>query len=397
MIDPGPRPEQALLPVDRLEVDEAYQRKLDQPASQRHIRNIADNFVWNKFMVVAVRPIPGDKWEIIDGQHRVAAAKLCGHALVPCQVLNVSTQAEAADIFVAANRDRLPVPIQAVFHAQVAAGNPEAVTVMRLCQQANVKILRFKMSQRDLPPGVTCAVGSLRWCLRKFGEKIAGEAIKTVAECFGAEKGALRGPLFMASATFLANSSVDVLRSTFNSIGLAALLDVDIAGGPMAMTPLMVSRMRAVAPAPVEARSFPLQEKTIADVEKSSSPKPPPAPPNVSSKAAVKPHKVGALPAKRPQPPGADEVDRFIAAKGINYVKSPEQVAEYLRIKGINATIQIMTKSKKTDAMVYAESEIPVINGREVSIERFYEIANTMRAQDGLRPLSVPPQEEART
>lgn len=72
--DPGPRPELTWLPVGRLDIDPAYQRAIDTRRSQRLIGKIAANFRWAAFQAILAGPSGPERWLIIDGQHRVAAA-----------------------------------------------------------------------------------------------------------------------------------------------------------------------------------------------------------------------------------------------------------------------------------------------------------------------------------
>ena len=84
--DIGTPPELAWLPVDKLDVDPAYQRTLDTKASQKLITKIAENFRWISFQAILATPQgEGDdrRWLIIDGQHRAAAAKQRGIPHIP--------------------------------------------------------------------------------------------------------------------------------------------------------------------------------------------------------------------------------------------------------------------------------------------------------------------------
>jgi hypothetical protein len=107
MSDPGPKPDLYWLPIDKLDVDPAYQRTLDTKASQKLIQKIADGFRWISFQAILATPVgQGDnkRWLIIDGQHRVAAARLRTIENVPAIVVAEASQSEQAAAFVGANR-----------------------------------------------------------------------------------------------------------------------------------------------------------------------------------------------------------------------------------------------------------------------------------------------------
>lgn len=105
--DVGPLPDLAWLPVEKLDVDPAYQRTLDTPRSRALVARIAAAFRWARFQAILAAPAAPDRWLIIDGQHRVTAARQIGLARVPAVVIPVLTTAEQAAAFVGANRDRV--------------------------------------------------------------------------------------------------------------------------------------------------------------------------------------------------------------------------------------------------------------------------------------------------
>jgi len=218
--DPGPRPELTWLPVDRLDVDEAYQRSLDTAGGKRLIARIAANFRWSAFQAILAAPNSPDRWSIIDGQHRVAAARRVNIALVPAVVIHDADAASQAAAFVGANHNRVAVPAQALFHARVAAGDADAATVARLCANAGIEILRYQVGGSKFPAWKTSAVQALLYIHKTYGEPIAREAIAAVAHCYGDQPGALRAGFFRVAARFLneGGTSLD-LRAALTSLG----------------------------------------------------------------------------------------------------------------------------------------------------------------------------------
>jgi uncharacterized protein DUF6551 len=207
--DPGPRPELAWLPVERLVIDPRYQREIDSRRSRAHIAKIAANFRWARFGAILVTPRGaaeaggGRGWTVIDGQHRIAAARECGFDLVPAVVIGSAGLAEQASAFVWANRTRVPMSAQALHRANLVAGDVEAVTLDRLCRAAGVEILHYPMASAKLPPGKLVCVPALLKLLRRKGEAITGQAVALVAEAWREQPGALRSPLFAAAAEYL--------------------------------------------------------------------------------------------------------------------------------------------------------------------------------------------------
>lgn len=376
---PGPRPELAWLPVDRLDVDEAYQRTIDRPASQRHIARIAANFRWAKFQVVIVMAKEGGRWEIIDGQHRVAAARAVGQPLVPAVVVGVTSTDQAAEIFASANRDRLGLSPQALFKGELLAGRPEAVELKRLADAAGLELLGYAMAIKQVPPGKTAAIPSLRRALKTQGAANLGSAIAVLMACWGRERGVLHGAFFEAAARFLnENGSAEELRRALEKLGperWAATSPLGLGGS--GAIPLLVAGLRGALTPQRAAAAKPLAapEPARPVVPRAAVPLRPTAPP-------LKP---------KPAGPDGDAIAKFIAEKGVSLVQSPEQVAAFLRGKGRSAIIREGQPSDAQDGRtVWLEKVEVVLDGKPSSLQRLYDLANQLRAADGLKPLALP-------
>jgi len=111
-------------------VDETYQRPLNDSKRKR----IASAFNWAAFGVLLVaRRTDGSLW-VIDGQHRLAAAKSRSDIEeVPIIVFefNGNIMDEATD-FLVANKDRKPLTGVESFKAQIASGDAVAIQVQEL-------------------------------------------------------------------------------------------------------------------------------------------------------------------------------------------------------------------------------------------------------------------------
>jgi hypothetical protein len=191
MSDVGPKPKMLWLPVDKLTVDPKYQRDTGSRRSKNVIEKIALNFKWGRFGVVLVVK-QKDGWHVIDGQHRVEACKLRGGIkTVPCLELPHATVAEAAADFVAINRDRVAVTPLHIHHAQLAAGDPEAIAVDQACSAAGVTICRYPVPLDKLKKGETLAVGAITRIVKTYGEDAAVRVLKTVRKNGGDAIGCL--------------------------------------------------------------------------------------------------------------------------------------------------------------------------------------------------------------
>lgn len=122
---PGPAPMLQWLPIDRLIVDEAYQRPLGKN-NWAAIEKIAANFQWSRFGPVLVAPIEGGLFAIIDGQHRSHAAAMCGIREVPAMVVQVGIE-EQSRAFAWVNSQSIKVTMFHVLKAALAAKEDWAV------------------------------------------------------------------------------------------------------------------------------------------------------------------------------------------------------------------------------------------------------------------------------
>jgi hypothetical protein len=182
--DPGPKPELTWLHVAWLSVDPRYQRDTGSRRSLNLIDKIVREFRWSRFGVASVvrdtRTI--ELFYVVDGQHRVEAARRLNVEKVPCVVLPHATVEEAAVDFVAMNRDRVTVTPLHIYHAQLAAGDPQALAIAAVCKAAGVEICRHQVPASHMKPGQTLAVATIAKLIRTSGEKFATRVLGQVAK-----------------------------------------------------------------------------------------------------------------------------------------------------------------------------------------------------------------------
>lgn len=314
--DPGPPPDLAWLPVDRLDVDPAYQRTLDTPAGQKLIAKIAAEFDWMKFGAILTVPGEADeggpRWKILDGQHRAAGARARGGIPhLPAVVHREASLAEQAAAFVGANRDRLAVSAQALFHARLVAGDPDCVTIARLCREAGIEVLRYPLAAAKVPAGKTAAVPVLLRCLKRHGEAATATAIAAVAECLGRFHGALRADVFAAAAQFMAGGNGEAaLRLALARLGPAGLEEAGRGLNMSSAVAAKVARLRQAIniPQPRPAPAEPSKPGGAARTAATSRPAP------------VVRHNSSAAPTPKPvlSPKRSEqaEIERFLAERG---------------------------------------------------------------------------------
>lgn len=198
---PGARPELKWIPIAALRIDPAYQRPVLR-AGEKNILNIARNFSWSKFAPVIVAPIDGSLFCIIDGQHRVTGAALCGRKEVPCQVITADRR-QQAEAFAAVNGNVTPMTSLQLHAARVASGEPRALALAQACGEADVTICRYPVPGNKMKPGETLAVGVLMGLLDKFGRDVFVAALSCITKTRRGNPGMIRAQIVDALCSVL--------------------------------------------------------------------------------------------------------------------------------------------------------------------------------------------------
>lgn len=376
----GKPPELAWLPVDKLDVDHAYQRTLETARSKRLIAKIAAEFSWLKFGAL-MTIVDGEGWKIIDGQHRLAAARSLGILHLPAIVHREAALSEQALAFVALNRDRIPVNAQTLHRAKLASGDDSAIRLQRICDEAGIRLLGYPLAAPKTPAGTTSAVPALQALLRLQPGDIPERAIGAVAECWRHQPAALRGELFLAAGRYLAQpgTTAEGLKARMQTLGIRRieeLIDKTAGAGTKIVALFDLLNARIASPAPQAAQLV----------------KPPaPAPIKLATAPPIQPAPTIAPPAPDPKRTSEqDEIARFLATKGSAIVMSPEQVAAFLRDAGHRAVIHEATEGGGNSKTPVKWVRQPELDGKPCSLSRLYEIANELRGKSGLQPLRIP-------
>lgn len=165
---------------DELKLDDSYQRSTDNGASQSLIKRIANGWDWRMCLPLVVsKRDDGSLW-VLDGQHRLAAAKLRGDIpFMPCCVSVYGSVADEAAMFVAMNRSRKPMNRLDDFHAAIASGDSDAIEIARLITDAGFSVSR-KTGSQSWRPGEVAFTSAIAKVLRKHGAIICADALGTM-------------------------------------------------------------------------------------------------------------------------------------------------------------------------------------------------------------------------
>lgn len=183
------------VPVTQLRIrGESYQREVGRNGGRRVVR-LAENFDWARFGVIVVFPA-GDLFEIVDGQHRAAAARLRGIRKVPAVIV---LNGQGAVSFLGINRDRAALDAAQLYHAELIAGEAEAVALAGILDRLGIDVPRHQ-TQRGMPAMATRAVSVLRQELRARGPEVLASALWVVAKAWPEQRGAFTAEMVRALA-----------------------------------------------------------------------------------------------------------------------------------------------------------------------------------------------------
>lgn len=175
--------------IEKLYVDSVYQRAVSV-GSVRNIKRICRDFDWAKFLPVIVTQ-DGDRYSIVDGQHRTTAAATIGIKAVPCYILSCTT-GEAAAAFAAINGNVTPVQPLDLWFAELAAGKPECVALQRVLDAASVKVTRKK---EGLLVGETRSINVLRRAFDFYGSTTLTTTLQCIVETGDGNPGMIFGAM----------------------------------------------------------------------------------------------------------------------------------------------------------------------------------------------------------
>lgn len=161
--------------ISALVIDPEYQREISY-VGRKNIRHIAANFNWAMFTPVIVAAVGGNRYAIVDGQHRTTAAALCRIEKVPCAIIE-AVRGEQAAAFRAINGNTTRLHTVQLFHAAALAGEPKAIRVNQVCKAAGVTVTRSLGTRKRCH---TFAVSTIGRGIDRRGDKIVILALRLI-------------------------------------------------------------------------------------------------------------------------------------------------------------------------------------------------------------------------
>jgi hypothetical protein len=182
--------------LDRLSVDNVYQRTTENDASRRLIASIAAKFDWRLCSPLVVSRRADETLTIIDGQHRwMAACRREDIPQLPCCIFRYASIEEEARIFILANRARKPMNRLDDYFAALAASDEDALEIQQIVTDAGFQIAR-NTSSTAWRPGEIAFTSSVANAIRRVGAEITSAILTNMAIAFRDQKLTHGGAIF---------------------------------------------------------------------------------------------------------------------------------------------------------------------------------------------------------
>ena len=204
----GKLPVLQYLPPAELRIDASYQRSLDASASRALIRKIAQFWNWDLCQPLVVSRRDGSEFYVIDGQHRLAAARLRPDiGQLPCVVVEYTSSADEAASFVHLNQQRRPLNVLDVFKASVASEDPEAVAISDAIIAAGLCIAPHTNNQAWKPQMIG-NISGIQKAWRERSPAATLSALKVIAKAWPDQGKRFAGSMFPGIVEVCHRSSI---------------------------------------------------------------------------------------------------------------------------------------------------------------------------------------------
>lgn len=154
----GAPPSLEQIPIDRLNVDPAYQRATDSSASARIIFSMYKCWDWTLCQPLVVSRRADGSLYVLDGQHRLAGARRRGDILyLPCVVLAGIGISDEAKTFVSLNQERQRLSQADIFHGMLAAGDEHAKIALTIIEETRWRVVKGRNTATRAAGELDCA------------------------------------------------------------------------------------------------------------------------------------------------------------------------------------------------------------------------------------------------
>ena len=179
-----------------LAIDPAYQRSVESESSKSLIRRIAMFWNWDLCLPLVVSRRAGGELLVIDGQHRLEAARLRDDiAHLPCVVGEYASAADEAASFVHLNQQRRALTKLDLFKAAVASEDPEATAILAALTAAGLSVAPHS-NYTAWKPGMVSNLSGIESAWRTHGARETTVALDVMAKAFAGQVLRYAGTIF---------------------------------------------------------------------------------------------------------------------------------------------------------------------------------------------------------
>ncbi|MET3601029.1 DUF6551 family protein [Martelella mangrovi] len=205
--DIGQKPELLWVPVDKIIVDNNYQREI----KPRRVTQILREFDWSKFQPVNLAEQADGNYAVFDGQHRVAAARAHPHVNeVPAAVVRLSDKREEAGAFLGVNMNRTAVMPVERYYAGLEAGEAGMMQICAVLEEAGCEIVPYPGA--PLKANRTNAVSSVQRAIKYYGEGATTAACRTISQAWPSDANALKG-IFISALSMIFHKNKEAISA----------------------------------------------------------------------------------------------------------------------------------------------------------------------------------------
>lgn len=170
-------PNLAWVKLSQIVIDEAYQRPLGK-SNWRAIRNIAENFDWSMFSPVMVS-VSGNRYALIDGQHRAHAAALCGLDQIPAMIVDLPREGQAK-AFSWINGSATNITTFHIYRAALAAKEDWALRSRTAVDNAGCILMEANKSTNAKKSGEIFSIALIKELILADGDKAITDGLAAI-------------------------------------------------------------------------------------------------------------------------------------------------------------------------------------------------------------------------
>lgn len=198
------------VPVEVIKIDHAYQRGTSSKWVSDHMP-----FDEKRAGTLILSARAGGPY-CIDGGHRLEIARASGVHHVNCYVIDGLSQSVEAELFSYYQRERRNLNSHDLFRADVTAGDPDTLAMVRIVTSAGFRLV----DKAGSGPNNITAIDACRYIQRYGGDDLLARTLETVKTFWVGYEKALSGQVLKGIAVFLnsAGEQASFRRETFTKV-----------------------------------------------------------------------------------------------------------------------------------------------------------------------------------